>query len=202
MKKLMVAVIAVAMATAANAAYYTWGMRESDNVDHNGTVQTTGSALLFTGVIGQTDNGDGTYSLDFSGATFITSMTAPYYDSVDEVYYIGESSPSKSRSSALIDDKYAGEASTESQAFAILVTEKTGVNGDNYSDFEGYYYVATGDSVGASDGDLDINYVEYTSWESVDASTWKTAATGAPEPTSGLLLLIGMAGLALRRRRA
>ena len=29
-----------------------------------------------------------------------------------------------------------------------------------------------------------------------------TVAVGAPEPTSGLLLLIGMAGLALRRRRA
>ena len=34
-------------------------------------------------------------------------------------------------------------------------------------------------------------------------SPWSTATVGAvPEPTSGLLLLIGVAGLALRRRRA
>ena len=32
------------------------------------------------------------------------------------------------------------------------------------------------------------------------ATAWSTAAV--PEPTSGLLLLIGMAGLALRRKRA
>ena len=32
------------------------------------------------------------------------------------------------------------------------------------------------------------------------ATAWSTAAV--PEPTSGLLMLLGMAGLALRRRRA
>ena len=32
------------------------------------------------------------------------------------------------------------------------------------------------------------------------STAWSTAAV--PEPTSGLLMLLGMAGLALRRRRA
>ena len=36
-----------------------------------------------------------------------------------------------------------------------------------------------------------------------DVSTWSTVSTATvPEPTSGLLMLLGMAGLALRRRRA
>ena len=34
------------------------------------------------------------------------------------------------------------------------------------------------------------------------ASAWTASAAAVPEPTSGLLLLIGMAGLALRRKQA
>ena len=41
-------------------------------------------------------------------------------------------------------------------------------------------------------------------WNATDASkgTWTTLAGNVPEPTSGLLLLIGVAGLALKRKRA
>ena len=202
MKKLMIAVFAVAMATAANAAKYTWGMRDCDNVDHNGAVQTSGSALLFLGTVGQTLNSDGTYALDFSAATFITAMAAPIYQ--DEAWVIGEIYPSKTRDSALIADKYAGESSVDSTPFSILVTEKTGIGESNYADFEGWYYVAKGDSMGMFDADGDFDYADFTSWDVVgEDALWRTAATsGVPEPTSGLLLLIGVAGLALKRKRA
>ena len=34
------------------------------------------------------------------------------------------------------------------------------------------------------------------------ATSWQSTSSGVPEPTSGLLMLLGVAGLALRRRRA
>ena len=42
--------------------------------------------------------------------------------------------------------------------------------------------------------------IEFTSTASYAGAGWYTSAV--PEPTSGLLMLLGMAGLALRRRRA
>ena len=39
--------------------------------------------------------------------------------------------------------------------------------------------------------------------QNLNAATWKTVSSGdVPEPTSGLLLLLGVAGLALRRKQA
>ena len=40
------------------------------------------------------------------------------------------------------------------------------------------------------------------SWSKTMAQTSGWTTTAVPEPTSGLLMLLGMAGLALRRRRA
>ena len=44
-------------------------------------------------------------------------------------------------------------------------------------------------------------YFDMDTWAVGDVASWSTVGV-APEPTSGLLLLIGVAGLALRRRRA
>ena len=60
------------------------------------------------------------------------------------------------------------------------------------------YYVGTGvvtKTVGASGGNVTLDFGTVAS-----AGGWQT--TAVPEPTSGLLMLLGMAGLALRRRRA
>lgn len=55
-------------------------------------------------------------------------------------------------------------------------------------------------------GDTSLNFAEGTGFNTAytfstgTAGTWQ--ATAVPEPTSGLLMLVGLAGLALRRRRA
>ena len=52
----------------------------------------------------------------------------------------------------------------------------------------------SGSTTYAGIGDLKIS--------SATPSSWSTAGSSVPEPTSGLLMLVGLAGLALRRRRA
>ena len=83
-----------------------------------------------------------------------------------------------------------GELQTlESQAFKFTTNPM-----ENYPSI----VIATnGDDIGGTITDLDGN--EFTgAYGAFTASGW----TAAPEPTSGLLLLIGVAGLALRRKRA
>ena len=67
-------------------------------------------------------------------------------------------------------------------------------------DSKDYYMgnVATGVVEGSAD--IDVGGLSQAIFGTSYATAWSTAAV--PEPTSGLLMLLGMAGLALRRRRA
>lgn len=61
------------------------------------------------------------------------------------------------------------------------------------------YYANTGtQSITISEGGADATH----SFGTFTAATSGWQTTAVPEPTSGLLMLLGMAGLALRRRRA
>ena len=81
--------------------------------------------------------------------------------------------------------------SLDKATFAFLVAEQSWDKGASTT------FVSLGEDFDIPGGNF-INALDY----SADPKTGWTAVGAVPEPTSGLLLLIGVAGLALRRRRA
>ena len=186
MKKLMIIAAVALSATFANAAVYTWGFGSGLDSNSEGGYLETGTAMLFLGTVGETLNADGTYTLDFSKATFVASAGQ------DATYWtFGQTTFNSSNKSDLISDN-------TSQAYTLILFEQSGVV--DYANYEGTYFAETGDSVLTQDKDTSINYANFVTGTAVGASDWQTASV--PEPTSGILLLLGMAGLALRRKQA
>ena len=197
MKKLMIAAAIVCAAAFAHAGAYTWGLTGGEDMNHAGTyiVNEAGgvadvpfTAMLFLGTIGQTLNADGTYALNFSQATFVAQTSAV----TPGDYTIGEFKFDAGRTSASVD----GTA----QAFSILMLD-TGAGITDYQNYKGTYAVVAGTGTVGQDPDTSTYYTQFTALNSIGASDYRTAAA-VPEPTSGLLLLLGVAGLALKRKRA
>ena len=186
MKKLMIALATVAMAVAANAAAVTWA---SGNI------------------------------LDPNGDTANKSVTA-YLWVVDADTY--DTLAANATGTAMSDAVYAAYGSKTGDAYASGTTTKKGV-ADLFDDSKSYgagdsaygvilYTFGSGDdlqymgNVGkvTFESAMDVtseNMSEFLLGSSTaGAPAWSSAAV--PEPTSGLLMLLGMAGLALRRRRA
>ena len=78
-------------------------------------------------------------------------------------------------------------------AFAVVFN-----NADYLSADYAYVTPLASDTTGAEGQTATLKFIGEDSW---DPSLW-TKVENVPEPTSGLLLLLGVAGLALRRRRA
>ena len=197
MKKLLVLASAAMLGFAANAGAYAWGIMEPDAEGPDGNTLDTGTAFLFLGAIGQTGNGDGTYALDFSGATYLTSVTA-----MDDYGLWGQTAYSSSRTSDAFDEN-------DDTPFAVLLIDNTSYNSGNIADYEGDYFLYNGASYELVDQDSGDSYATFFYEDDAVYSTdWKVAGAASadpdpmPEPTSGLLLLLGMAGLALKRKRA
>lgn len=182
MKKLLIlAAVAVAAGTIQAASFY-WKTKagSSNYVYVNGTdTAYSGTAYLFLSGSAET-----VYN-DWMGGTALSSMASLDSQSI--------------RSGRIA----IGETALDNSADPLSVVFATEyVNGTDR-----FLYISTTASQAAIDiGSATINFAGNAATSKLAASTGGYSGAGwytsVPEPTSGLLMLLGMAGLALRRRRA
>ena len=187
----MIAAAIVCAAACSQASSFTWGNGSYSIDNWAGTAPVDGDLgapmykagmmYLYLGTVGYTE-GKG---FDLSSATLVTSGG---YDG--DQYMYGNADTSAYSQSDLIN-KMGGEA------YTLILTEggkslAEMANGD-------HFVLRTGTSDSAYDGDLSDYVAGFQDITPIGASDW--TAYNVPEPTSGLLLLLGVAGLALKRKR-
>ena len=172
------------MAFAVNAASATWGFGSADIMDRNGDYAgdpTVMTAFLYLGTATKTAT-----TIDLSGLTLLATA------SQNDDYSFGPTVTPVSLAGLTTDD--AG------QAYTMLLVEGDGLT--SLQDGSKYWMVvATGTGSQATDPMSGATWATFLDGTAYAAGSWGNLQV-VPEPTSGLLLLLGMAGLALKRKRA
>ena len=193
MKKLIVALGACLIGVAASAANVTWAI---SNVAACGTDATMEGYVAY--FLMSADTSNAASAKLWSVADAITAAQGKDASAF--------TSHSLASSKALTDEGGVKSAKVTSYA-SSWVSPETGnfyaivFNADSIADATHYMVVGGAEA----DGSFKLSFGTATANQtaSLNASSATWTATGAvPEPTSGLLMLLGMAGLALRRKRA
>ena len=199
MKKLLIAVAALAIGVTANAATYCWGIASYDYLGPDGSGYDDGEGMnLYSGATAFLYLGTVAYDNGFvtDSATYIASSG---YDAANYGYGVGLDQDTSSM------DANAAVDGTGGQAYSIVLVDAAVSSLDDAS-IENYI-ILTGTSGSEYDPGLEINYATFLNYSTIggDGVAWSPVSSGPepiPEPTSGLLLLLGMAGLALKRKKA
>ena len=183
MKKLMIVLAAVAMAASAQAASVYWTCKEVQDAlgaDVSGIAYFVDAATL-----SRTD----ALALEGKGASAITTaLGSSYsYSGTDGNFGVGKS--------AAVGNTTLGLADGKDYSVYLMIFDTATVTDSSK------FYVTEAKDLSTLSGADDVSQVKWGS--QAGATSWASVSGSAvPEPTSGLLMLVGLAGLALRRKRA
>jgi len=195
MKKLMVAVAAVSMAVCAEAASVNWGGYVSNDARGDATAQAgTVFNLIY---IGASDYSSQLNTVNYDTATGLvgTGTGTSFAALVGQTLLDTHTLTSDEAGDWQFNDVFSRADAEGGVNGNWLVTMFDATSPDTF--WVGQYSVSgAGDTTSAAN-------IRDTTW-AIGTGTHGTVTSSAsiPEPTSGLLMLLGMAGLALRRRRA
>jgi hypothetical protein len=164
---------AVMLACASQAASFIWGF-------DNGEIEGPGSAYNIEGFL------DGGYAVLYIGGVEVARATQDL-----ESFKFGSFNLDSPATSDLVNN-FTGPSDFVAQAYTLVLRTDDDAFEVVYNGTSAYETVV---------GMGTTSYVaSFTTNSAITADSWSSVAV--PEPTSGLLLLLGMAGLALRRKQA
>ena len=196
MKKLLIAVAVAASAVCLQAATINWGGAIanadcSDTLSYGSTAYLVWSATDFSPATASVLNASGsdwsTWTTDNGGT--VVKMYALSNDDIDAWNFV--------------DTYDSNTAAKYNGYYAVLVVDGSDATKASYM-YAGAFSNATDANIGTL---APASIVLNEGW-ATDPGPWlnsggfNTTVSSVPEPTSGLLLLLGMAGLALKRKRA
>ena len=185
MKKLMLVAAVALCAAYANAAAFTWKCT-ADMTDNTGATLTSMSPA---GTLALVYLGNDSANVDWTKAAVVDTMTPQFSSSMGKVAAKGSSTFVFS-----MDDYGNGDI------FGVVF--KDGSDKLFYLQQGGENYKPTYTISGLSDPTSTLNDFNFASSSFFGSTAPSAAVAAVPEPTSAMLLLLGMAGLALRRKRA
>ena len=186
MKKIMIALAAVAMAAVSQAAQVNWNSGKI--LDSTGVAPTAGAITAYVWNI--TSDAYSTYAA-MDAETLSKTIAAAYKDGSLGSAEASLANTYSSRAGALANVTGTSQFSAGDKAYGLIL----------YVDAAADMYMANV-AVGNITSTQNATVANLANVIGGGTSGTATAWAAVPEPTSGLLLLLGMAGLALKRKRA